>query len=357
MSSLPEHIHGHSPRCGVLLVNLGTPAAPTATAIRRYLREFLLDRRVVEMTRWVWLPVLYGLILPLRPLKLQHSYAAIWTPQGSPLLAISRRQQAALQAALGAEVPVALAMRYGQPSIRDALDELARQDVRRIVVLPLYPQYSATTTASVLDEVFNVLRAWRWLPELRTVNHYHDDEGYIAALSASVEAQWQQRGRGEHLLMSFHSIPLAYFRAGDPYYCHCQKTARLVAERLGLAEGEWSVSFQSRIGRTPWLQPYTEPHLQQLAARGIRRLDVLCPGFAADCLETLEEIALRYAESFRKAGGTTLHYLPALNDAPAHIDALRILIGRQLGSWRHTPETPAEIQARFERADRLKPGG
>lgn len=355
--NLPEHIHGRTPKRGVLLINLGTPDAPTAPAIRRYLREFLLDRRVVEFSRLVWLPLLYAFILPLRPLKLKHSYAAIWTPEGSPLLAISRRQQRALQAALGAETPVALAMRYGQPSIRAALDELARQDVRRILVLPLYPQYSATTTASALDAVFEQLRRWRWLPELRTVNQYHDDAGYIEALADSVGAQWREQGRGEHLLMSFHSIPLAYFRAGDPYFCHCHKTARLLAERLGLGDGEWSVSFQSRIGRTPWLQPYTEPHIAQLAKRGIRKLDVICPGFSADCLETLEEIALRYAESFRKAGGAALRYVPALNDAPAHIEALRALAERQLAHWDYPPETPADLQTRFERAHRISPAG
>ena len=332
--SLPEHIHSRSPRRGVLLVNLGTPDAPTAPAIRRYLREFLSDRRVVEFSRLFWLPVLHLFILPLRPLKLKHAYESVWTPQGSPLMAFSKRQQAALQAALGPEVPVALAMRYGSPSIADALNGLGRQDVRRIVVLPLYPQYSATTTATVLDKLFELLRAWRWLPELRTVNQYHDDEGYIGALAQSVETHWQAQGRGEHLLMSFHSIPLSYFKAGDPYFCHCHKTARLLAERLGLAEGQWSVSFQSRLGRTPWLQPYTEPHVQELAKKGLRKLDVICPGFSADCLETLEEIALRYGESFRKAGGEALRYIPALNDDPAHIEALKAIVERNLAGWR-----------------------
>ena len=351
--SLPEHIHSRSPRRGVLLVNLGTPDAPTAPAIRRYLREFLSDRRVVEFSRLFWLPVLHLFILPLRPLKLKHAYASVWTPQGSPLMAFSRRQQVALQAALGPEVPVALAMRYGNPSIADALNALGRQDVRRIVVLPLYPQYSATTTATVLDKLFELLRTWRWLPELRTVNQYHDDAGYIGALAQSVETHWQAQGRGEHLLMSFHSIPLSYFKAGDPYFCHCHKTARLLAERLGLAEGQWSVSFQSRLGRTPWLQPYTEPHVQQLAKKGLRKLDVICPGFSADCLETLEEIALRYGESFRKAGGEALRYIPALNDDPAHIAALSALVQRELQGWDYPPEGEPELQARVDRADRI----
>lgn len=355
--TLPEHIHSHSPRVGVLLVNLGTPDAPTVPAIRRYLREFLGDRRVVEFSRWLWWPVLNLVILPLRPLKLRHTYAAIWTPEGSPLLAISRRQQRALQATLGPQTPVALAMRYGQPGIAAGLDELARQDVRRVLVLPLYPQYSATTTASVMDAVFDSLRRFRWLPELRTVQQYHDESAYIEALAMSVRAHWAAQGRGQHLLMSFHSIPLAYVLAGDPYFCHSQKTARLLADRLGLAEGEWSVSFQSRIGRTPWLQPYTEQRVTELGKSGIRQLDVICPGFSADCLETLEEIALRYAERFRHAGGGALRYIPCLNDDPAHITALRELVERNIAGWAFPAETAVEVEERVERASRIGPAG
>lgn len=355
--NLADRVHRAQPRRGVLIVNLGTPEAPTAGAIRRYLREFLLDRRVVELNRWIWKPILYGFILPFRPLALRKTYAAIWTEEGSPLLAISRRQRAALQAALGPDTPVALAMRYGQPAIASALRELAAQDVRQLLVLPLYPQYSATTTASVLDAVFAELKTWRWLPELRTVNQYHDEPGYIDALAQQVQAHWQTHGRGEHLLMSFHSIPLAYLMAGDPYYCHCQKTARLLAERLGLAADGWSISFQSRLGRTPWLQPYTEPHIARLAAGGVRTLDVICPGFAADCLETLEEIALRYAERFREAGGTALRYIPALNDDPAHIDLLRSLVERHQQGWPPLVEDANSIAARLVRVAQAAPGG
>ena len=355
--SLPEHIHRRSPRRGVLLVNLGTPDAPTAPAIRRYLREFLSDRRVVEFSRLFWLPVLYCFILPLRPLKLVHAYQSVWTPQGSPLMAFSRRQQAALQAALGPDTPVALAMRYGNPSIADALADLERADVRRIVVLPLYPQYSGTTTAAVLDKLFELLRTRRWLPELRTINQYHDDVAYIGALAASVQSHWQAQGRGEHLLMSFHSIPQSYVEAGDPYFCHCQKTARLLAERLGLTTDQWSVSFQSRLGRTPWLQPYTEPHVEGLAKKGVRKLDVICPGFSADCLETLEEIALRYGESFRKAGGEALRYIPALNDEPAHIAALKGIVEREMTGWEFAPESAADVQARLARASKVSWSG
>lgn len=316
-------------RTGVLLVNLGTPEAPTAPAIRRYLREFLSDRRVVELPRLLWWPVLYGFILPLRPRRLVHAYESVWTEQGSPLLAIGTAQRTALQQRLGSDVLVELAMRYGRPSIEAAIAALEAAGVQRLVVLPLYPQYSATTTASVLDAVFAALSARRRLPELSTIGSYHDDPGYIAALAASVQAHWTQHGRGEHLLISFHSIPQRYVDAGDPYAAECRRTAALLAERLELPHEQWSISYQSRVGRGRWLSPYTEEHVVELAGRGLRRLDTICPGFAADCLETLEEIALRYAADFRAAGGETLRYIPALNAEPAHMDALAALIRRR----------------------------
>lgn len=348
-------VHRQQPRCGVLLVNLGTPDAATAPAIRRYLREFLSDRRVVESSRLIWLPILYAFILPFRPRKLAHTYREVWTAEGSPLLAISQRQQRALQQAVGEELPVVLAMRYGNPSIASGLDQLERLGVRRILVLPLYPQYSATTTAAVMDRVFDLVKQRRWMPELRSIHHYHDDPRYIAALADSVQRHWQQQGRGDHLLMSFHSIPLSYFQAGDPYFCHCQKTARLLAERLGLEDGRWSVAFQSRLGRLPWLQPYTEQHVGSLAGQGVRQLDVICPGFSADCIETLEEIALRYAETFREAGGSALRYIPALNDDPQHVAALQALVQRNLQGWGYEPLDPAGIDARLRRASQVSP--
>lgn len=356
MNDIAEH--RQSGAVGVLLVNLGTPDAPTAPAIRRYLAQFLADRRVVELSPLLWLPILYGLILPLRPRKLVHAYEQVWTAEGSPLLAIGRRQAAGLERelgqALGREVPVALAMTYGNPSIAAALAELEARQVRRVAVLPLYPQYSATTTAAALDQLFDLLRERRWLPELRTVNSYHDDPGYIAALADSVRAHWQEKGRGGHLLLSFHGLPQRNVLAGDPYYCQCQKTGRLLAEALGLGEGECSVSFQSRFGKLPWVQPYTEPLLQALAARGVRELDVICPGFAADCLETLEEVRLRYGASFRAAGGGELRYIPALNDNPAHLGALRELVLRQLGDWLPAQEDAAALAARQRRAEALR---
>jgi ferrochelatase len=349
--------HSAQANTGVLLVNLGTPDAPTAPAIRRYLKQFLSDRRVVELTPLLWQPILRGIILPFRPKRLVHAYSKIWTEQGSPLLAISRRQAEGLRRelaqALGRSVPVALGMTYGQPSIPAALAELEAQQVRRIVLLPLYPQYSCSTTAAALDALFAELNKPRWLPELRTVNSYHDDAGYIAALARSVRAHWQAKGRGEHLLLSFHGLPRKYVESGDPYYCHCQKTARLLAEALQLAPGDYSVAFQSRFGKLPWVQPYTEPVIAGLAGRGVRKLDVICPGFAADCLETLEEVALRYAESFTAAGGSELRYVPALNDSAEHLRALASIVQAQLSGWLPQPASAAELEARQSRAATL----
>ncbi|NKF21623.1 ferrochelatase [Solimonas marina] len=314
--------HTQPQRCGVLIANLGTPDAPTADAIRRYLAEFLGDPRVVELPRALWWPILYGFILPFRPRKLAHAYGAIWTEQGSPLLAIGRAQQAGLQARLGTDVPVALGMRYGSPSIASALDELLEQGARRIVVLPLYPQYSATTTTTVFEAVLDHVRPMRWWPELRFVDGYYAAPAYIAALAASIRAHWDAHGRGEHLLMSFHSIPVRCLERGDPYYCFCQKTARLLAAELGLAPEQWTLAFQSRIGRAKWLSPYTDVVIERLARSGVKTIDAICPGFAADCLETLEEVSLRYGEQFRAAGGQALRYIPALNASDAHLDLL-----------------------------------
>lgn len=317
-------------KTGVLLVNLGTPDAPTPAAIRRYLREFLSDPRVVELPRALWLPVLYGFILPFRPRKLAHAYASVWDARGSPLLKIARMQTEKLRAMLGAKTPVALGMSYGNPSIASALAELDAQAVDRIVLLPLYPQYSGTTTASALELVFRDLGRRRKLPELRTINHYHDHPGYIAALTQSVREHWQRSGRADHLLMSFHSIPQKYVDQGDPYDAQCKRTAQLLAQALELMPEQWSISFQSRLGTQPWLQPYTDRVLPQLTAQGIRSLDIICPGFSADCLETLEEVAIRYRADFLEAGGTAFHYIPALNDRAEHLHFLQALLGENL---------------------------
>ena len=336
--------HQQSAKAGVLLINLGTPDAPTPSAIRTYLREFLSDDRVVDLHPFLWWPILNGIILRTRPRKLAPRYAGIWTARGGPLLSIGLDQASGLaerlQAQLGAELPVVLAMRYGNPSIQAGLAALEHQGVRRVLVLPLFPQYSASTTASALDAVFDALKLRRWMPELRTVNHYHDHPAYIGALAESVRGHWQQRGRGEHLMMSFHGIPQRYFMLGDPYYCECHKTARLLAAELGLSQGQWSLSFQSRFGREEWIKPYTDARLGELAQAGVKTLDVIAPGFAADCLETLEEIADEYHELFGGLGGE-LRYVPALNASAAHLDALTALLLPQLRDWLPSTERPA----------------
>ena len=342
MNTMLIAAHTQSPKTGVLLVNLGTPEAPTPKAIRAYLKEFLSDTRVVDVEPALWWPILNLIILNTRPKKLAAKYAAIWTAEGGPLVAHGKRQAAGiaerLAARTGASVPVALAMRYGAPAIEQALAQLDAEGVRRIVLLPLFPQYSASTTAAVMDAVFAAFSRRRWLPELVTINQYHDHPGYIAALAASVQTHWAAVGRGEHLLMSFHGIPQRYFDLGDPYFCHCQKTGRLLAEHLALAPEQWSLSFQSLFGKEEWIKPYTEQHLGTLATRGIKTLDVIAPGFAADCLETLEEIAVEYRDEFAHLGGT-LRYIAALNDQSLHLDALSDLLLSALG------RPPADLQA------------
>ncbi|MGQ0657150.1 MAG: ferrochelatase [Chromatiales bacterium] len=333
-----ENYAHDAPAClGVLLSNLGTPQAPTRAALRRFLAEFLSDPRVVEAPRWLWWPILHGIILNIRPRKSAHAYQQIWTDDGSPLLVTSRRQVAALQQVLSnrckGPVRVALGMRYGRPSFADALEELRGAHARRILVLPLYPQYAAATTASTFDAVAAVLRRWRWLPELRMVMSYHEEAGYIGALRESIEAHWTAQGRAERLLFSFHGIPRDYFLAGDPYHCQCHKTARLVAESLRMSDGQWQVVFQSRFGPRQWLQPYTDVTLVELARSGVKSVDVICPGFAADCLETLEEIELRNRGAFLAAGGERFKYIPALNDGPAHIAALADIVCRHIQGW------------------------
>jgi ferrochelatase len=347
----PQHEHGSPDRLGVLIANLGTPDAPTPPAVRRFLSEFLWDPRVVEAPRWIWWLALHGVILRIRPRQSSHAYRQIWTPQGSPLLLHSQALTAAIGSRLAhRDAAVALGMSYGSPSIPTALEALRRAGARRLVVLPLYPQYSATTTASVFDRTTRELQRWRWIPELRFINHYHDEPAYIEALSASIAAQRaHDDSERSHLLFSFHGIPQRYFRAGDPYYCQCLKTARLTAEALGLAPDAWTVSFQSQVGREEWLKPYTDQKLIELAKRGVTRVSVVCPGFATDCLETLEEIALRNRETFLEHGGERYDYIPALNASPAHADLLTALIERHASGWRAVSD-PAAAAATRQRA-------
>jgi len=324
-------------RIGVLMVNLGTPDSPSYFAVQRYLREFLGDRRVIETARFIWLPLLYGVVLPFRPLRTARNYRKIWTPEGSPLAVYSKRlaakTNAVLQSRLGGDVRVALGMSYGNPSIASAIDALAEQNVRKLLVLPLYPQYCSSTTGSVFDGTSAALRRWRWLPEMRFVNDYYGDPGYIDALAASIEAHWQRAGERSHLLLSYHGIPASYVKAGDPYQAQSEATTRAVVSRLGLAEGQWSHCYQSRFGRVVWLQPYTEDTLRALAKQGVRRLTVVSPSFAVDCLETLEEVGVEYRDKFLELGGESLTLVPALNDDDRHAEVLASIVQRHLTGW------------------------
>src|SRR4051812_17609659 len=348
------HDHGQPSVTGVLLCNLGTPDAPTPAAVRRYLAEFLADPRVVEIPRVVWLPLLYGVILPLRSAKSAAKYRTIWTPEGSPLKVWTGRQAKRLQGWIGEQghrVRVEYAMRYGAPSIASQLDALVAAGADRILVLPAYPQYSGTTTASVIDAVATWSREQRNLPELRFVNRYHDDRGYILALAQRIERHWREHGRPDHLVLSFHGVPERTLLLGDPYHCECRKTARLLADALQLQASQWTVSFQSRFGKAKWLEPYTQPTLEALARAGHKRVDVVCPGFTSDCLETLEEIAQEVRVAFLAAGGKEFHYIPCLNDETEWIHALGAIALRHLAGW-PTQATPdaRELARQKERA-------
>ena len=332
----PSYTHGQAPRTAILLCNLGTPDAPTAPALRRYLAEFLGDHRVVEIPKPIWWLILHGIILRVRPAKSAAKYASIWTPDGSPLKAWTDKQAQGLQDWLvrqGHHVTVRYAMRYGNPSIAAQLDALKAEGATRVLVLPAYPQYSATTTASVFDAVYGWAGKVRNIPELRFVNRYHDDAGYIAALAQRIRTYWQAHGQPDKLVMSFHGVPERTLHLGDPYHCECHKTARLLAEQLGLRKDQYQLTFQSRFGKAKWLEPYTEPTLVALAQAGVKRVDVVCPGFTSDCLETLEEIAQEAREAFLHAGGQDFHYIPCPNDSPEWIAALGTLAQQHLAGW------------------------
>lgn len=361
--------HREVPAVGVLLANLGTPEAPTARALRPYLRQFLLDPRVIELPRWKWRPILEAFVLTARPAKSAALYAKIWTREGSPLLVISRRQRDALAAELGRRVGtplyVALGMRYGEPSIAAAARELRGKGCRRLLLLPLYPHYSAAATASTFDALADELRTWRRVPELRTVMGYHDQPGYLDAVAASIREVWDSGGVPDKLLFSFHGIPLRYFRGGDPYHCVCHKTARLVAERLGLGKDRWEVSFQSRFGREEWLKPYTDVTVKAMARARVGKLDVVSPAFSADCLETLEELDGLNRELWVHAGGRSedYRYLPCLNDRPDHVRFLADLAEQNLAGWiepRESYDAEAarrESEASAQRAEAMAAAG
>ena len=332
----PPFSHGQAPRTAVVLCNLGTPDEPTAPALRRYLAEFLSDHRVVEIPKPVWWLILHGIILRVRPKKSAAKYASVWTPEGSPLKVWTEKQATLLRGYLGErghQVTVRYAMRYGNPSIPAVLDELKAQGMTRVLIVPAYPQYSGTTTASVFDAVANWGLKARNLPEIRFINRYHDDAGYIEALAKRVQHHWMHHGQADKLVMSFHGVPERTLTLGDPYHCECHKTARLLAEKLGLAKDRYQVTFQSRFGKAKWLEPYTEPTLIALAKAGTESVDLICPGFTSDCLETLEEINMEAREAFMNAGGKKFEYIDCVNDSPDWIRALTDLTERHLQGW------------------------
>ncbi len=333
----PKHPDDGAAKTAILLVNLGTPEAPTPRAVRRYLRQFLSDPRVIEIPRGIWLPILYGMVLSTRPKKSAQKYARIWSAGGSPLKVHTERQSRLLRGFLGLQVgspfTVEFAMRYGEPSISDMLARVKAEGCGRILVLPLYPQYAASTTASALDEVAAYLQRVRNAPEFRFVKHFHDHPAYIAALAGLVREYWRQSGRPDKLVMSFHGLPRYTIARGDPYHDECQTTARLLAGELQLADSHWQITFQSRFGRTEWLKPYTDSTLADYGRRGVRRVDVVCPGFVADCLETLEEIGIEGKAVFLGAGGKEFHLLPCLNERDDWIRALGAIARQHLGDW------------------------
>jgi ferrochelatase len=329
--------HQQQPRVGVLITNLGTPEAPQKKQLRRYLKQFLSDPRVVEVPRLLWWFILNGVILNIRPGRSAASYRTVWTDRGSPLLFHTQDQAEALQASMnrqfGDQVIVEFAMRYGQPAMPDVLQGMLERGVRKLLVLPLYPQYSGATTGSTFDALAENFTQRRWLPELRFVSHYHDHPTYISALADSIRAYREEHGNADKLLFSYHGVPQRYLDEGDPYHCECLKTARLVAEELGLDEADYLTTFQSRFGREEWLKPYTDETLKGLPGQGVKSVQVVCPGFAADCLETIEEVGVENRDYFLAAGGQRYEYIPCLNSSPTHIACLEEIVTEQMTGW------------------------
>ena len=349
----PSFHHGQAAKTAVLYCNLGTPSAPTAPALRTYLAEFLGDGRVVEIPKPIWLLILHGIILRVRPKKSAAKYASIWTEGGSPLKVFTEKQAQSLGTVLqarGHSVSVRYAMRYGQPSIPEQLNAFKSEGVQRVLIVPAYPQYSGTTTASVFDAVYRFGLKTRLIPEMRFVNHYHDDPGYIAALAQTVRAHWAAQGQAEQLVMSFHGVPERTLHLGDPYHCECMKTGRLLAEALGLGKDQYKLTFQSRFGKAKWLEPYTEPTLIAMAQQGVKKVDVICPGFTGDCLETLEEIQQEAQEAFFHAGGESFSYIPCLNNDAQWIEALADISLSHMQGWDLSAPNTAALAASQARA-------
>ncbi len=333
-ASMPDR----STKFGIILTNVGTPDAPTPTALRPYLKEFLSDPRVVDYPRWLWLPLLHGVILNTRPRRSARLYERIWTPAGAPLLTIMRQQAAGLRTqlekSLEKQVAVEIGLRYGSPSIASALRSMRDAGIDRILVFPLYPQYSTTTTATTFDAVFDEVRQWSKMPEIRTITEYDRNDGYLESLANSVREYWQTHERPEKLLFSFHGIPQRYeTQKGDPYPAACRQTAHAVAQKLKLEDAEWSIAFQSRFGPEEWLKPYTDVQLESWALEGVRRVHVIAAGFSADCLETVDELGNEARETFMEAGGKDFHYIPALNDRPDHLKALAEIARQHTQGW------------------------
>ncbi|MDV6327655.1 ferrochelatase [Idiomarina sp. Sol25] len=350
----PGFSHGQADKIGVLVTNLGTPQAPTKKALKPYLKEFLSDPRVVEVPRLLWFLILNGVILRFRPKRSAEAYKTVWTDRGSPLLFHTQDQASAIEAKLkqtwGDKIVVDFAMRYGNPALGDVVEKMMQKGVRKLLVLPLYPQYSASTTASTFDALAKDFTKRRWLPELRFITHYHDFSPFIEAAAQRIERHWDAHGRADKLLFSYHGIPLRYLKNGDPYHCECYKTSRLLAERLGLGKDEYLTTFQSRFGREEWLQPYTDMTMKALPGKGVKSVQVFCPGFSSDCLETVEEIGEENREYFMESGGERYEYISALNAESGHIDALSQLIENNLQGWSVEEVT----EQRQQRADQVK---
>lgn len=356
-SKEPAYTHGTEARTGIVLVNLGTPEAPTAQALRPYLKQFLSDPRVVEIPRVVWWLILNGIILNTRPKKSAAKYASIWTPNGSPLKVHTEKQAKLLKGWLGEKIAspiqVEYAMRYGHPGVAATLDRMKTNGCDRILIVPAYPQYAASSTASAFDAVFDWAMQTRNAPALRTIKHYHDHPAYIRALADNIREDWQRNGRPDVLVMSFHGVPRYTLDKGDPYHCECHKTGRLLTEALGLDASQVRLTFQSRFGKAEWLQPYTDKTLEALGRDGVGRVDVVAPGFTSDCLETLEELAMEGRDTFLAAGGKQFRYIPALNEHPQWIDALGQMVLDHLGGWA-TPQWDRETDAAARQQSRQR---
>lgn len=347
--------HKQTDKVGVLVTNLGTPQAPTKQALKPYLKQFLSDPRVVEVPKLIWWFVLNGIILNLRPKRSAAAYATVWVDEGSPLLVHTKNQAKGLAERFaskwGDDVVVEYAMRYGQPSVENAITSLLDKGARKIVVLPLYPQYCASTTGSTFDALANDFTQRRWLPELRFINQYHDHQAYVECVANSIKEHWQTHGRADKLVFSYHGIPKRYLMNGDPYHCQCHKTTRLVAEHLGLAKHEYMTTFQSRFGREEWLKPYTDETFKALPAQGVKSLQVICPGFSSDCLETIEEIGEENREYFMENGGERYEYIESLNDSDPHLDMLFDLLEQHMHGWQSSTNIdPQVFEQREQRA-------